>query len=504
MHYRLSADRNAGPRDAGHYIAVEVRLTDVVTPTVELQLPAWRPGRYELQHFAKNIQRFTVVDGAGQPLSFRKLTKDRWLVQTGGVSELTVYYNFYALLPTPNQLNAGSSFVSDTLLYVNPVNLCVYAEGRINDPCTLELAIPDGWMVACGLAQVDAKTFRAADFYELADCPLMAAPVMQHVQYQIQNTSFHIWIQGGRRTDGDPTFDADRMVRDFSRFSQKQVDLYGDFPERDYLFLTLILPVAHYHGVEHRNSTVLVLGPNDEGEGLYQDLLGVSSHELFHAWNIIRIRPVELLPYDFTKENYFSTCFVAEGVTTYYGDLILRQAGVFDDAAYLKELQVLFKRHFENNGQAFQSLVESSWDLWLDGYEKGVPDRKVSVYHKGAVVALILDLHIRRLTDHARSLDDVMRIMWERFGKPFVGYTLDDYRAVTETVAGESLDWYYDLCIFGNQPLEPLLNEYLAWVGLQIVYDEPTSDLPGGIRLLELDDLAGWQQRAQWFGSSPQ
>ena len=418
MQYRLSADRILP-----HYIAVEARLATVNTPTVELQLPAWRPGRYELQHFAKNIQRFAVVDGVGQPLPFRKLTKDRWLVQTNGASDITVLYNYYALLPTPNQLNAGSSFISDTLLYVNPVNLCLYAGGRIDEPCTLELAIPDGWMVACGLEQVSHKTFRAADFYELVDCPLMAAPVMQHIQYEVHNTTFHVWIQGGRRTDGDPTFNADRLVRDFSLFSEQQIDLYGEFPERDYHFLTLILPVAHYHGVEHRNSTVLVLGPNDEGEGLYQDLLGVASHELFHAWNIIRIRPVELLPYDFTKENYFQTCFVAEGVTTYYGDLMLRQSGVFDEAAYLKELQVLFKRHFENNGRATQSLAESSWDLWLDGYEKGVPDRKVSVYHKGAVAALILDLHIRRLTNHARSLDDVMRIMWERFGKPFVSVT---------------------------------------------------------------------------------
>ena len=249
---------------------------------------------------------------------------------------------------------------------------------------------------------------------------------------------------------------------------------------------------------------MLVLGPNDEGEGLYQDLLGVSSHELFHAWNIIRIRPVELLPYDFTQENYFTTCFVAEGVTTYYGDLMLRQSGVFSDEAYLKELQVLFKRHFENNGRAFQSLSESSWDLWLDGYDKGVPDRKVSVYHKGAIAALILDLHIRRLTDHARSLDDVMRLMWQRFGKPFIGYTLEDYREITETVAGESLDWYYDLCIFGNQPLETKLNEYLAWVGLQVVYEDPTPISPAAFGCWKIDaeiavssgrtGLVGWAE----------
>ncbi|AKD56870.1 M61 family metallopeptidase [Spirosoma radiotolerans] len=502
MHYRLSADSHAA-----HYIAVDARLTDITTPTVDLQLPAWRPGRYELQQFAKNIQRFEVVDGDGNPLVFYKLTKDRWRVQTNGVSELVVRYNYYALLAAPNQLNAGSSFISDTLLYVNPVNLCLYAEGRIQEPCTLELAIPDSWTIACGLAEsspypTGTRQLQAADFYELVDCPLIAAPVIQHIQYDVDGILFHVWIQGGRRTDGNPTFDTQRIIDDFSRFSARQLELYGEFPEREYHFLTLILPVPHYHGVEHRNSTMLVLGPNDEGEGLYQDLLGVSSHELFHAWNIIRIRPTELLPYDFTKENYFSTCFVAEGVTTYYGDLMLRQSGVFSDEAYLKELQVLFKRHFEHNGQAFQSLTESSWDLWLDGYDKGVPDRKVSVYHKGAIAALILDLHIRQLTNHARSLDDVMRLMWERFGKPFIGYTLDDYRAVTEFVAGEPLNWYYDLCIFGNQPLEAKLNEYLAWVGLLIGYEEPTSEQPGGIRLLELDDLEGRQQRARWFNGT--
>lgn len=500
MYYRLAPDPQTP-----HYITIEATLTDITTAEVDLQLPAWRPGRYELQQFAKNIQRFTIVDGQGNPLPFRKITKDRWRVQTNGITELVVHYNYYALLPTPNQLNAGSSFLSETLLYVNPVNLCLYAEGRITDPCTLELAIPDGWTIACGLTQTSPKVLQATDFYELVDCPLIAAPVIQHIQYEVGGTPFHVWIQGGRRTDGEFTFDAERIVRDFSQFSQKQLDLFGEFPEQAYHFLTLILPVPYYHGVEHRNSTVLVLGPNDEGEGLYQDLLGVSSHELFHAWNIIRIRPTELLPYDFTKENYFSTCFVAEGVTTYYGDLILRQSGVFSDEAYLKELQVLFKRHFENNGNAFQSLTESSWDLWLDGYDKGVPDRKVSVYHKGSIAALILDLHIRKLTNHARSLDDVMRIMWQQFGKPLIGYTLGDYRAVTETVAGESLDWYYDLCIFGNQPLETTLNTYLAWIGLEVVYEEPTADQPGGIRLLELDNAradgpSSLQQRAQWFG----
>ena len=501
MHYFFSNDP-----DFPHYIAVDAFLINIDANEVELQLPAWRPGRYELQNFAKNIQRFSIQNQEGNPVSFQKITKDRWRVQTSGITELRIRYNAYAFLPTPHPLNAGSSFVSDTLFYVNPINLCVYAEGRIGDPCTVELAIPNNWTVACGLEKTGTKTLRASDFYELVDCPIIAAPALQHIPYDVAGSTFHVWICVVRhpldqRPDGEPVFDASQIVRDFSRFTEKQLALFGEFPEQEYHFLTIVLPIPYYHGVEHRNSTMLVLGPNDEGDGLYQDLLGVSSHELFHAWNIIRIRPAELLPYDFTQENYFQTCFVAEGITTYYGDLILRQSGVFSDEEYLKELQVLFKRHFDNNGRAFQSLVESSWDLWLDGYEKGVPDRKVSVYQKGAIAALILDLHLRQLTNHAHSLDDVMRLMWQRFGKPFIGYTVADYRAVTEKVAGESLDWYFDLCIFGNQPLENKLNEYLKWVGLQIIYNEHTPEHPDGIRLLELDDEEGNRQRARWFES---
>ena len=461
MHYRLSADPVLPD-----YIAVEARLTNLTTDTVELQLPAWRPGRYELQNFAKNIQRFAITDDAGRPLPFRKITKDRWLVQPNGAAEIVVQYNYYA-----NLINAGSSYISDDtdvspLFYVNPVNLCLYAEGRINDPCTLELDIPADWTVACGLTQTSLHTFYATDFYELVDCPLLAAPALHRIQYEARGVAFSVWVAGRM------VFDPARVVRDFQRFSEAQIDIFGEFPETEYHFLTILLPIAHYHGVEHRNSTVLVLGPADEGEGLYTDLLGIASHELFHAWNIIRIRPQELLPYDFTRENYFQTCFVAEGVTTYYGDHILRRSEVFNEAAYLKELHVTLKRHFENNGRAVQSLLESSWDLWLDGYEKGVPDRKVSVYHKGAIAALILDLHIRQVSDQTRSLDDVMRLIWQRFGKPFVGYTLADYRAITEEVAGESLDWYYEVCIAGHESLLLLTVNYLKYMGLSLSFTE--------------------------------
>lgn len=472
---------------------------------LDLQLPAWRPGRYELQQFAKNIRMFAVFDQNGQPLPCRKVTKDRWQVQTNGATAVEIIYDYFGLVAGAHQLDAGSSYADPAhFWYINPVNLCVYAEDRLNEACTLMLTIPDDWQIACGLPQKDDKTLLANSYYALVDSPLLASGTLQGITYTVRGVDVTVWVQGWNRLM-PPAFDPAVITADFARFTEAQIDLFGDFPEANFHFLTIVLPVAFYHGVEHRNSTVLVLGPEleglaadgttIEGAGLYTDLLGVASHELFHAWNICRIRPAELLPYDFTRENYFTTCFVAEGITTYYGDLMLRRAGVFDDAAYLKELLVILKRHFEQAGRASLSLTESSWDLWLDGYVRGIPDRKVSVYHKGAIVSLILDLHLRRKFNHIRSLDDVMRLLWQRFGEaangqPVRGYTYDDYRAVAAEVADEPLDWYFETCIMGNVPIEHLLNDYLAFVGLQMSYDEAG--------LVVLDQISSTAAQAEW------
>ena len=440
---------------------IELIISEITNELLSIQLPAWRPGRYELQHFAKNIQRFEIVGIDNQAIPYQKLTKDRWQIETNHQKEVKVCYTYYA-----NKQDAGNSYVDDTMWYLNLVNCLPYVEGRMHESHQVTLQLPDNYQLACGLPEVEKHTLLAKDYYELVDCPLLASAHLQHDSYQVSATTFHLWFLGNY----EPNFF--RIKRDFKRFTEAQIQQFGEFPTTDYHFLNWILPTAFYHGVEHRNSTMIVLGPDAEGDGLYPDLLGVSSHELYHTWNICRIRPTELLPYNFTQENYFPTGFVAEGVTTYMGDLFLKQTGVFSLDDYLKELGTTLKRHFEKDGRAWQSLVESSFDLWLDGYAQPIPNRRVSIYNKGAVIALILDLHIRQQTNHQKSLHDVMRLMWERFGKPFVGYSMADYQQIAEEVCGESLDWYAQQCIVGNEPLENLLNKYLQWVGLRLNCDE--------------------------------
>ncbi len=446
-------------------------IDNIQSDNIELQLPAWRPGRYELQNFAKNIQRFEVSippspreRGTGGEVTFHKLTKDRWLIHTPDLQEITVKFTYFA-----NVQNAGSSYVDESVMYVNFVNCLPYVQGRMDEACSLEMVLPKKYKIACGLNSPLSRRGVGGEvnnYHELVDSPLLASPYLQHQSYQVENVDFHVWFLGNYMPNWT------KLLTDFQAFTEKQIQVMGDFPEKDYHFINWILPTSFYHGVEHRNSTMIVLGPDSEGDGLYADLLGVSSHELYHAWNICKIRPVEMMPYDFTKENYFPTGFVAEGVTTYYGDLFLVQSGVFTLEQYLKELETVLKRHFEQDGKAFQSLVESSFDLWLDGYSQAIPHRRVSIYQKGAVVSLILDLMIRLRFGHQKSLETVMKTMWERFGKMGVGYSITDYQRVCEEVYGRSLSQYFKDCIYGNMPLESMVNELLEAFGLQMQWNE--------------------------------
>jgi predicted metalloprotease with PDZ domain len=439
------------------------------TKFVEIQLPAWRPGRYELQNFSKNIQSFKVFDEDELAIPHKKLTKDKWEIEAN-CKNIKIKYSYYA-----NKTDAGSSFVDENVFYINFVNCIPYVVGGINKPVSVSLNLPKNWKIASALKfKLDrngiAKTI-AKSFCELYDSPTIASYKIQSAKYLVGKTDFYIEIVGNYSPNWD------KILPAFKAFTEFQIKKMGNFPEKEYHFINWILPNAFYHGVEHGSSTMITLGPDIEGDSLLHDLLGVSSHELFHAWNICKIRPAALLPYDFTKENYFETGFVVEGITTYFGDLALVQSGVISKEEYFKELSTVCMRHFVKDGKANQSLVESSIDLWVDGYESGIPHKKVSIYNKGALVALLLDLMIRNKFDHKRSLYTLMEKMWGNFGKKEIGYTINDYKTEAENIVEEPLDEYFQNYIYGTKPLEHSLNKELVKFGLELIWKNDTSIL---------------------------
>jgi len=451
-----------------HFIQIEFIAPVGTNNTMALQLPAWRPGRYTLQNFAKNVRAFAVYDEKGNALPFEKTTKDSWTVRLpdpplgdkGGA--VHVKYEYYA-----NVLDAGSTFLDEHQLYVNPVNCLLYVPGREGEKCEAEIRVPNGFQLASPLSLrrgVGGEVMEAENYHVLADSPFIASPTLKKHSFKAENIDFHLWFQG----ESKPNFE--KIENHFRKFIAAQLNVFGGFPFSEYHFLFQIAPFSLYHGVEHQNSTVIALGPSYDlmKEQLYNEFLGISSHELFHAWNVKAIRPFEMQPYDYAKENYSKLGYVAEGVTTYYGDLMLFRSGAVSEYEFNRNLHLLLQKYFHNYGRFNLSVGASSFDTWLDGYEKGIPHRKVSIYNEGALCALMLDLLIRKQTGNDFSMDDVLRKLYNDFGKKGIGYTEEDYRKALETVAGTSFADFFAKYYNGTESYEPLLRETFAYVGLEI------------------------------------
>lgn len=449
-----------------HLIDIKFTIPHVNVEELTVQLPAWRPGRYELGNFAQNIKTFQPKDSSGKKLTFKKVTKDSWKIQTNGAKTVHVEYSYYA-----HELNAGSTFLDESFLYANPVNCLMYVPQRINEACELELQIPKNYTVATGLKKTGAHKFSAKDFHELADCPFIASSSLQKSTYSVNRILFTVWVQGEAHPDWKV------LLADFKKFTEVQHQLFGSFPFGEYHFLFLLLPEKFYHGVEHLNSTVIALGPSYAimNAKNYEDLLGVSSHELFHAWNIKTIRPIEMMPYDYSRENYSRLGYVAEGVTTYYGDVMLLRSGVFTQEQYAKTFNDNLEKHFNNFGRLNLSVADSSFDTWLDGYKAGVPGRKSSIYTEGALCAFMLDILIRKNTSNKKSLDDVMRVLYDEFGKKHRGYSESDYKAAAEKIAGVSFDEFFEHYINGTAPYITELTSALEYIGYELKMLKKTS-----------------------------
>jgi predicted metalloprotease with PDZ domain len=441
-----------------HYIDIAMSV-DCDGASVQFHLPAWRPGRYELANYARNIQYWRAFDQHGQPLQARKLSKDSWEVQTAGTRSVTILYNYYAF-----ELDAGSSFFDDQQLYVNPVNCLLYIRHRMNEPCSLALTVPAGYKLASPLPFNNEHVALTSNYHEMVDSPFIASPDLQQQEYFVDNYQFRISIQGKCRPDWK------KMIKDLRSIARTHIDLFGAMPVKEFHFLYLLVPSTAYHGVEHARSCVICFGPSYRlmEEALYKEYMGISSHELFHCWNIKSIRPRDLMPYDYSKEAYSPLGYVSEGVTTYYGDLQLLRSGVYAWEDYADKIGGHLTAYFHNDGRHFQTLAESSFDTWLDGYKDGAPDRRISMYVKGAIIALLQDLEIRRSSSNSKTFDHVMRRLYYEFAQAGIGYTEEDYVNLVKETAGDFRASFFEDFVWGLKALDQYILQTIQFIGCTI------------------------------------
>lgn len=441
-------------------VTVTVQNPDA-KPAIDFILPAWRPGRYQIQNYAANVQEFSAKSG-GEKLAFEKIDKQTWRVYSQGKPEVTAQYKYFA----GGQLDAGNCYAGRDELYFNGSNLFVYTDETRFKPVRLYIDYPTGWKVATQLDRTDdPRVFTAENYDELIDAPTLVSPTMVQYQVKVKDATIHICFKDGAGLGG-AKFNEANIKRDIAALVEAQFDLMRDVPFKEYFFIYHILPIQFAHGVEHKNSTSIVLGPANKMDENYGRFISITSHEFFHVWNIKRIKPKEFVPYDYTKESYTPMLYVSEGFTSYYGDLSLVRAKVWTPRSYLDDVAEGIENLQSTFGRKVQSLALSSFDAWLSGYGAGRTNSTVSFYSKGELVGLLLDLELRHRSRNRHSLDDVMRRLNEEFGKQNRGFSASDFQRIVETFAGGSMQEFFDKYVYGTDELP--FETALAWAGLEL------------------------------------
>ncbi len=443
---------------SSHYLYIDLIIDNIDTDILTLQLPAWRPGRYELGNFAKNIKKLDAFGENDSVLSYKKTSKDCWQIDTQGNKQIKVTYSYYAV-----DLNAGSTYVDENQLYVNPCNCLMYVPGKMHEKYSVVLEIPDTYTIASSLKK-EGNMLTADNFDELADSPFIASAYIKTILAPVNGVNFYLHFNG----ECNPN--EEKVKKDFSTFIAEQLAFFNDVHFTEYHFLIQMMPQKFHHGVEHTKNTVIAFGPcyhlmNNE---VYNEFLGLCCHELFHTWNIKTIRPAEMFPYDYTKENYARTGFVYEGVTTYYGDKLLFTSNIFTEEVYFKAFEERLTKHLHSFGRYNLSVGDSSFDNWLDGYTPGAPYRKTNIYDEGCMIAFMLDVLIMKHSSNKNNLQTVMKNLYDNFYKKQKGYTEQDFTDACSAAASIDLQDFFTKYVYGLEAYEPMLHECADYVGLAL------------------------------------
>src|SRR2546423_1021505 len=450
------------PRPWTHLLEVEMRLQIPASLNVpndtDLIMPVWTPGSYLIREFERNVQDFVASDANGRPLTWTKIDKNTWRVNTNGVRQWRAFYRVYA-----NEFSVRTNEMNSDHAFWNNAALLMYPNGRLNAASTLRVIAPSGWKIATGLPPLAGQpnTFRAENFDILYDSPFEVSD-FKEIKFAVRDVPHRIVI------DGEGNYDPDRMKADVQKIVEAETGMFGVIPYHDYTFI-LHLRANGGGGLEHLNSTALGFRRfNFATERGWQSFYGLVAHEFFHLWNVKRIRPDALGPFDYTKENYTRNLWVAEGITSYYGDLMVRRAGLASDKDYLEELARKIQNFQKTPGRLEMSAEDASFNSWIKQYrpDENSVNSQISYYDKGELLGFLLDLEIRRRSNDSKSLDDVMRYLYHEFYEKNRNYTPADFQKACELMAEGSFDDFFARYVRGREELP--YNQVLAAIGLRV------------------------------------
>ncbi len=453
----------AMPQPESHLFEITLQVRNWRADALNLKMPVWTPGSYLVREYSRHLQGFRVSGEGSQTLSWQKCGKNHWQIATEENQVITIHYQIFA-----NELTVRTNHLDETHGFFNGAALFFFVPGFQRYPIRVEVVPPDAsWKTTTSLPQVGTNLFEAKDFDTLVDSPF---EIGQHQIFSFEAGGkphqYAIW--------GEGNLEVDRLIRDTQKIIEVEAGMFGGLPYDRYTFL-VHLTAQSYGGLEHKDSCSLIYSRlGFRAKDKYDRFIQLVAHEFFHLWNVKRLRPKALEVFDYENENYTPSLWFSEGTTSFYDLIVPFRAGVYDVRTYLNVLSQEISRYLTTPGRLVQPLSESSFDAWIKLYrpDANSANSQMSYYLKGEMVTLLLDLAIRIKHQNQKSFDDVMRSMWEQFGKDEVGFTEAQLRATIQAIAG------FDLTVFFNRYVDDLeelpFDEYLSGFGLRLASNQET------------------------------
>jgi predicted metalloprotease with PDZ domain len=474
----------AMPKPSSHLFEVTVHVASVDTPFIDVAMPAWSPGAYVIGNYWKNVQEFSASDGLGAVLKFEKTDKQTWRVYRRQDSQIHVRYKFYAgpssapggMGFSMTQLNSSHADFTGTSLFMYVVGKSPYP---VEGPIQLTIYAPPGWKIYSPMQKTGQPNVFTSDSYDtFVDAPTEISAEAQQYDFEYQGVPYHAVVHG------NGNYDPLKLTEDLKRLVAAAVDMFGTAPYPHYTFFFHLRPGARGSGgLEHLNSTSISAGKylfTNPAE--YRRFLFVCEHEFFHLWNVKRIRPRILGPFDYTREQNTRDLYVSEGMTNYYGALLLKRSGLYSRKDYFDYVATQISTLQNNPGRHWMSAEMASWNTWNRSDNSG--NNSIDYYNKGELLGLLLDLELRRRTQNRKSLDDVFRFLMRTYGLPLQGFDdQDGFQSAVEGMAKEggasdsNFSSFFERYVRGVEeiPWNQFLN--VAGVALEEKRDKPAPSL---------------------------
>jgi predicted metalloprotease with PDZ domain len=457
------------PAPQTNYLEVEASVPASGKARIDLMMAVWTPGSYLVREYERNLEAVAASAG-GRTLAVEKTAKNRWRIASGGAARIDVTYRVYA-----HEATVRSNWVDAEFAMLNGAPTFLTLADGVVRPHEVQLELPAAWKTSItGLPDAPGGRphhYLAPDYDTLVDSPIVAGNPVVH-RFEVDGKP-HFLVDVGK----PGRWDGDRAAADVARIVAVQRAYWGALPYEKYVFFNVLNDGGG--AIEHKNSVMMMASRWAMAtRARYLAWLSTTSHEFFHLWNVKRLRPVELGPFDYEHEVHTRSLWIAEGLTDYYADVLLARAGLITEDEYLGQLSAAIRTLQTTPGRLLQTAESASFDAWIKEYRPDENSANVSIsyYTKGAVLGFALDTHIRRLTGDRKSLDDVMRLAYERYSGA-KGYTPEQFRRTASEVAGADLGAWFARALETTEEVD--YAPALEWLGLRFAAPETRASVPG-------------------------